>query len=57
MLASDGLNLDTLRNVDQLESRAKLRCEAEAGKMVVNLKPCQNVVDYELAAGSHSGSH
>jgi hypothetical protein len=30
-------------------ARAKLRQEAEAGKVVVDLKPCQRLRDYELA--------
>ena len=29
-------------------SRAKLRREAEAANTIVELKPCQQVVDYEL---------
>ncbi len=40
--------LTKLRLPDETESRAKLRREAEAGKTEIELKPCQNVVDYRL---------
>jgi hypothetical protein len=43
--------LTKLRLPDESESRAKLRREAEAGKTEIELKPCQNVVDYHLKLG------
>jgi Carboxypeptidase regulatory-like domain len=46
--SDDSLNSRTLRDIDQKEQRLKLRREAEANKIVLDLKPCQNVTDYEL---------
>jgi len=43
--------LTKLRLPDETESRAKLRREAEAGTTEIELKPCQNVVDYTLKLG------
>ncbi len=40
--------LSKLRLPDETESRAKLRHEAEAAKIETELKPCQNVIDYQL---------
>jgi len=37
-----------LRLPDEAELRAKLRQEAEAGKLQTEFKPCQNVADYHL---------
>jgi len=37
-----------LRLPDQAEFRAKLRRNAEAAKLTVELKPCQNLSDYQL---------
>jgi hypothetical protein len=37
-----------LRSLSELETRAQLRRAAEAGKLLVEFKPCQNVVDYQL---------
>jgi hypothetical protein len=37
-----------LRSLSELETRAQLRRAAEAGKILVEFKPCQNVVDYQL---------
>ena len=45
--ALDG-GLVKLRLPDATERRAKLRREAEAAKTEIELKPCQNVVDYRL---------
>jgi hypothetical protein len=49
--AIDGLALPVtkLRAPDDTEIRARLRREAEAGKNEIELKPCQNVVDYRLS--------
>lgn len=40
--------LTKLRLPDATEARAKLRRDAEALKTEIELKPCQNVVDYQL---------
>lgn len=45
--ALDG-GLTKLRVPDATEARRNLRLEAEAGKLEVELKPCQQVVDYRL---------
>jgi hypothetical protein len=37
-----------LRWPDEIEMRAKLRRDAEAAKTEIELKPCQNVVDFQL---------
>lgn len=37
-----------LRWPDETETRAKLRRDAEAAKTEVELKPCQNVVDFKV---------
>jgi hypothetical protein len=37
-----------VRLPDATRTRATLRREAEAGKIEVELKPCQNIVDFEL---------
>jgi len=38
----------TLRALDAEETRLKIRRAAEAGKVEVELKPCQNLIDYQL---------
>jgi hypothetical protein len=38
----------TLRSLDQEDTRFKIRRAAETGKVEVQLKPCQNVIDYQL---------
>lgn len=48
----DPFNLTTFRNVEEVGNRSKLLREAESKKLVVDLKPCQNIVDFELNAGS-----
>ena len=50
LLARTGLDggLTKLRVPDATETRAKLRLEAEAVKTEIELKPCQNVVDYKV---------
>jgi hypothetical protein len=40
--------LTKLRLPDEIESRARLRREAEAAKTEIDLKPCQNLVDYHF---------
>ena len=40
--------LSKLRLPDEAQARAKLRGEAEALKTEIELKPCQNVIDYQL---------
>jgi hypothetical protein len=45
--------LAKLRLPDEVENRIKLRREAETGKLEVDLKPCQNVNDYQLSLGLH----
>jgi hypothetical protein len=37
-----------LRSLAEAERRAQLRRSAEAGKLLVEFKPCQNVIDYQL---------
>lgn len=53
LLARTGLDggLTKLRLPDATETRAKLRREAEEVKTEIELKPCQNVVDYRLKLG------
>jgi len=41
-----------LRLPDQAQNRTKLRREAEAAKLEIELKPCQNLTDYQLPFGS-----
>lgn len=41
--------LAKLRLPDEIETRATLRQDAEASKTEIELKPCQNVTDYQLA--------
>lgn len=45
--------LSRLRLPDAAEARAKLRGEAEALKTEIELKPCQNVIDYQLPYKPH----
>ena len=54
LLTRTGLDggLTKLRVPDATETRAKLRREAEEGKTEIELKPCQNVIDYRLKLGS-----
>jgi hypothetical protein len=40
--------LSRLRLPDEAEVRAKLRQEAEAGKLQAEFKPCQNVTEFHL---------
>jgi hypothetical protein len=40
--------LSKLRIPDDAESRSKLRREAELAKTETELKPCQNVTDFQL---------
>ncbi|HET6976337.1 MAG TPA: carboxypeptidase-like regulatory domain-containing protein [Pyrinomonadaceae bacterium] len=40
--------LTKLRIPDETDIRAKLRREAEAGKTEIELKPCQNIINYQL---------
>jgi hypothetical protein len=40
--------LTKLRLPDETETRARLRREAEAAKTEIELKPCQNMTDYQL---------
>jgi hypothetical protein len=49
--------LSKLRLPDEAETRAKLRQDAEAGKIETELKPCQNVTDYRLPFGSNGPAH
>jgi hypothetical protein len=53
LLARTGLDggLTKLRVPDATETRAKLRREAEVEKTEIELKPCQNLVDYSLKLG------
>jgi uncharacterized membrane protein YgcG len=43
-----------LRLPDQAQSRVKLRRDAEAAKIEIELKPCQNLTDYQLPFGTTS---
>lgn len=45
---SEPLSDARLRAPEQAETRAQIRRAAEAAKTVVEFKPCQNVIDYEL---------
>jgi len=49
--AADGDSnmMSKLRLPDETELRAKLRREGEASKLQIELKPCQNISDYQLA--------
>jgi len=40
--------LRRLRLPDERESRARLRRDAEAAKIEIEFKPCQNLTDYQL---------
>ncbi len=40
---------EKLRSPDEAPTRLQIRREAETAKMQLELKPCQNVVDYQLA--------
>jgi hypothetical protein len=46
---SDSNMMSKLRLPDETELRAKLRREGEASKLQIELKPCQNISDYQLA--------
>src|SRR6185295_16423507 len=39
-----------LRLPEETETRSRLRREAEAGKVIVELNPCQNAIDYQMPA-------
>jgi hypothetical protein len=45
--------LAKLRLPDETEARAKLRTEAEVGHIEIELKPCQNISDYQLSFTPH----
>jgi hypothetical protein len=45
---SEALSDAKLRAPGESETRAQIRREAEASKTEIELKPCQNVVDYQL---------
>jgi len=45
---SEALSDAKLRAPEESETRAQIRREAEANKTEIELKPCQNVVDYQL---------
>jgi len=44
------VSIEKLRLPDAIESRTKLRRSAEAVKLEVELKPCQNLTDFKLNA-------
>lgn len=46
--ASDSPPIAKMRLPDETETRARLRREAEATKLEIELKPCQSVVDFRL---------
>jgi hypothetical protein len=46
---SDSNMMSKLRLPDETELRAKLRRDGEAAKLQIELKPCQNLSDYQLA--------
>jgi hypothetical protein len=37
-----------MRAPDETETRARLRRDAEAAKVEIELKPCQNVTDFKF---------
>lgn len=60
--ANEITSASKLRLPDESQTRSKLRSEAESAKTEIELKPCQNVMDYQLplkpaiaAAGKPSG--
>jgi hypothetical protein len=46
--ANDNALLSKMRVPDETETRARLRRDAEAAKMEIELKPCQSVTDFKL---------
>jgi len=48
-LDADATTIEKLRLPEAVETRAKLRRSAEAQKTTLDLKPCQNLTDYQLA--------
>jgi hypothetical protein len=46
--ASDNPALSKMRAPDETETRARLRRDAEAAKVEIELKPCQNVTDFKF---------
>ena len=46
--ASESAPITKMRLPDETESRARLRRDAEAAKLEIELKPCQSVVDFRL---------
>jgi Carboxypeptidase regulatory-like domain len=46
---TDSNVMSKLRLPDETELRARLRSEGEASKLQIELKPCQNITDYQLA--------
>jgi len=51
-LVTESNILSKLRLPDESDARARLRQEAETAKIETDLKPCQNVTDYQLQFGS-----
>ena len=45
---SDSISNATLRLPDAAATRAKIKREAEASKIEIELKPCQNLRDYKI---------
>ncbi|HET6892308.1 MAG TPA: hypothetical protein VFH31_14500, partial [Pyrinomonadaceae bacterium] len=41
--------ISKVRLPDEVEARVKLRLQAEAAKTEIELKPCQNLIDYQLS--------
>ena len=53
LASADDARLDwKLRLPDQAQNRVRLRRDAEAAKIEIELKPCQNLVDYEVQFGT-----
>jgi Carboxypeptidase regulatory-like domain len=48
-LDADTATIEKLRLPEAAETRAKLRRSAEAQKIALELKPCQNLTDYQLS--------
>jgi carboxypeptidase family protein len=45
---NESATISKLRLPDEVEARGKLRLQAEAAKTEIELKPCQNLIDYQL---------
>lgn len=50
-LDADAATTDKLRLPQAVETRAKIRRAAEARKTTLELKPCQNLINYQLSPG------